>query len=42
MTRVAKMPLTGRARRIDMLDEVSYYKQGGILQYVLKNLAKAA
>ena len=28
--------------RIDTLDEVSYYKQGGILQYVLKNLAKAA
>jgi aconitate hydratase len=28
--------------RIDTLDEVAYYKQGGILQYVLKNLAKAA
>ena len=28
--------------RIDTLDEVSYYKNGGILQYVLKNLAKAA
>ena len=28
--------------RIDTLDEVSYYKQGGILQYVLKNLARAA
>jgi aconitate hydratase len=28
--------------RIDTLDEVAYYKNGGILQYVLKNLAKAA
>jgi aconitate hydratase len=28
--------------RIDTLDEVSYYRNGGILQYVLKNLAKAA
>jgi aconitate hydratase len=28
--------------RIDTLDEVEYYRNGGILQYVLKNLAKAA
>jgi aconitate hydratase len=34
--------VTSLVCRIDTLDEVSYYKQGGILQYVLKNLAKAA
>ena len=28
--------------RIDTLDEVEYYKSGGILQYVLKNLKDAA
>lgn len=28
--------------RIDTLDEVEYFKAGGILQYVLKNLRKAA
>ncbi|MEO6608676.1 MAG: aconitate hydratase, partial [Aestuariivirga sp.] len=27
--------------RIDTLDEIDYYKNGGILQYVLRNLAKA-
>jgi aconitate hydratase len=28
--------------RVDTLDEVSYYKHGGILQYVLRGMAKAA
>ncbi|WP_425406978.1 aconitate hydratase AcnA [Hwanghaeella sp.] len=28
--------------RIDTLDEVEYYRNGGILQYVLRNIAKAA
>jgi aconitate hydratase len=28
--------------RIDTLDEVEYYRHGGILQYVLRNLNKAA
>ena len=28
--------------RIDTLDEVNYYKNGGILQYVLRGMAKAA
>ncbi len=28
--------------RIDTLDEVNYYKHGGILQYVLRGMAKAA
>ena len=28
--------------RIDTLDEVEYYKAGGILQHVLANLARAA
>jgi aconitate hydratase len=28
--------------RIDTLDEIEYFKNGGILQYVLRNLAKAA
>lgn len=28
--------------RIDTLDELEYYKHGGILSYVLRNLAKAA
>jgi aconitate hydratase len=28
--------------RIDTLDELEYYKNGGILQYVMKNLLKAA
>ena len=28
--------------RIDTLDELEYYKNGGILQYVLRNLATAA
>ena len=28
--------------RIDTLDELEYYRNGGILQYVLRNLAKAA
>lgn len=27
--------------RIDTLDELDYYRNGGILQYVLRNLAKA-
>ncbi len=28
--------------RIDTLDEIEYYKNGGILQYVLRNMLKAA
>jgi aconitate hydratase len=28
--------------RIDTLDEVAYYRHGGILQYVLRGMAKAA
>ena len=28
--------------RIDTLDEVEYFKSGGVLLYVLRNLAKAA
>ncbi len=28
--------------RIDTLDEVEYYRHGGILQYVLRNIAKEA
>jgi aconitate hydratase len=28
--------------RVDTLDEVSYYRHGGILQYVLRGMAKAA
>ena len=28
--------------RIDTIDEVAYYKHGGILQYVLRGMAKAA
>ena len=28
--------------RIDTLDEVEYYKNGGILQYVLRNMMQAA
>ena len=28
--------------RVDTLDEVEYYKHGGILQYVLRGMAKAA
>jgi aconitate hydratase len=28
--------------RIDTLDEVEYYRHGGILQYVLRNMVKAA
>ena len=28
--------------RVDTLDEVEYYRHGGILQYVLRNLTAAA
>src|SRR3546814_20826375 len=28
--------------RIDTLDELEYYRHGGILQYVLRNMLKAA
>ncbi len=28
--------------RVDTLDEVAYYRHGGILQYVLRGMAKAA
>jgi aconitate hydratase len=37
----SKTKLTLRCR-IDTLDEVEYFKNGGILQYVLRDLAKAA
>jgi aconitate hydratase len=37
--KVDVVPLTCR---IDTLDEVDYYKNGGILQYVLRNMLKAA
>lgn len=28
--------------RVDTLDEVEYYRHGGILQYVLRGMTKAA
>ncbi len=28
--------------RVDTLDEVEYYRHGGILQYVLRGMAQAA
>jgi aconitate hydratase len=28
--------------RVDTLDEVNYYRHGGILQYVLRGMAKTA
>jgi aconitate hydratase len=28
--------------RVDTIDEVAYYRHGGILQYVLRGMAKAA
>jgi len=28
--------------RVDTLDEVNYYRHGGILHYVLRGMAKAA
>ena len=34
-----RVPIWGT---IDTLDEVSYYRHGGILQYVLRGMAKAA
>lgn len=37
--KVDVVPLTCR---IDTLDEIDYYKNGGILQYVLRNMLKAA
>ncbi|MDB5395879.1 MAG: acnA [Rhodospirillales bacterium] len=37
--KVEVVPLTCR---IDTLDEIDYYKNGGILQYVLRNMLKAA
>jgi aconitate hydratase len=37
--KVDKVPVTCR---IDTLDEVAYYRHGGILQYVLRGMAKAA
>jgi aconitate hydratase len=37
--KIEVVPLTCR---IDTLDEVDYYKNGGILQYVLRNMLKAA
>jgi aconitate hydratase len=37
--KVDKVPLTCR---IDTVDEVAYYQHGGILQYVLRGMAKAA
>ncbi|HST74371.1 MAG TPA: aconitate hydratase AcnA, partial [Acetobacteraceae bacterium] len=37
--KVENVPVTCR---IDTIDEVSYYRHGGILQYVLRGMAKAA
>jgi aconitate hydratase len=37
--KTAELPLW---LRIDTADEVAYFKNGGILRYVLRNLAKAA
>ena len=37
--KIEVVPLTCR---IDTLDEIDYYKNGGILQYVLRNMLKAA
>ncbi len=37
--RVQRVPLLCR---IDTLDELEYYRNGGILHYVLRNLAAAA
>ena len=37
--RTERVPLTCR---IDTADEVEYYRNGGILQYVLRQMAKAA
>jgi len=37
--KVEVVPLTCR---IDTLDEIDYYKNGGILQYVLRNMLKSA
>ena len=34
-----EVPLTCR---IDTVDEIEYYRNGGILQYVLRRLSKAA
>jgi aconitate hydratase len=36
--RTAEMPLVAR---IDTVDEVAYFKSGGILQHVLRHLAAA-
>jgi len=36
---IDKIPVTCR---IDTIDEVAYYQHGGILQYVLRGMAKAA
>ncbi len=33
---------TGVLCRVDTLDEVEYYRNGGILHYVLRGMAKAA
>jgi aconitate hydratase len=37
--KVDQVPVTCR---IDTIDEVAYYQHGGILQYVLREMAKAA
>jgi aconitate hydratase len=37
--KVEKVPVLCR---VDTLDEVAYYRHGGILQYVLRGMAKAA
>jgi len=37
--KVDQVPVTCR---IDTIDEVAYYQHGGILQYVLRGMAKAA
>jgi aconitate hydratase len=37
-----KIDVVALTCRIDTLDEIDYYKNGGILQYVLRNMLKAA
>jgi aconitate hydratase len=39
---VGSVHRTGLLCRVDTADEVEYYKNGGILHYVLRGMAKAA
>ena len=38
---MAARPASPVLCRIDTLDEIDYYRNGGILHYVLRNIAKA-